>query len=320
MENSMNTANYNRFIGFMAKLESAATTAKERNVINSARGMFAKCAQLESEQRRASTANAGTFTVNVPNGTSPEYTSGMREHGGSNIKPMTPEEKEAFNADVTARNKQWKKQLGSMKRRVKTAESTLEQYAEIAPGELDAWVENTLRPTIEEYLDTEEGGLVWADENKKTVKKERGAGGFVTPAMKRAKYEDDKKAYIEQLKAKKAKEEEAKKAKEAEAKAKADDDALMKETAEKAAKAEAEKKKKAEEEANPKKKGLFKRVFGAAKDAILGKEAKLGGGLDESIATSDLRACFESVFGNSDHLSDEAIRAICYNAVDRKCR
>jgi hypothetical protein len=60
-------------------------------------------------------------------------------------------------------------------------------------------------------------------------------------------------------------------------------------------------------------------MFGAAKDAILGKEAKLGG-IEESIATSDLRACFESVFGNSEHLSDEAIRAICYNAVDRKCR
>ena len=310
----MNTANYNRFIGFMAKLESAATTAKERDVINSARGMFAKCAQFEG--------TAATMDVNMAaKSRSPEF--GMMDHGGSNIKPMTPEEKEAYNADVTARNKQWKKQLGSMKRRVKTAENTLEQYAEIAPGELDAWVENTLRPTIEEYLDSEEGGLVWADENKKTVKRERGAGGFVTPAMKRAKYEDDKKAYIEQLKAKKAKEEETKKAKEAEAKAKDDDDALMKETAEKAAKAEAEKKKKAEEEANPKKKGLFKRVFGAAKaakDAILGKEAKLGGGLDESIATSDLRACFESVFGNSEHLSDEAIRAICYNAVDRKFR
>ena len=310
----MNTTNYNRFIGFMSLLESQATTAKERDVINSARGMFAKCAQLEG--------TAGTMDVNMAaKSRSPEF--GMMQHGGSNIKTMTPEEKDAFNADVTARNKQWKKQLGSMRRRVKTAENTLEQYAEIAPGELDAWVENTLRPTIEEYLDSEEGGLVWADENKKTVKRERGAGGFVTPAMKRAKYEDDKKAYVEQLKAKKAKEEEAKKAKEAEAKAKDDDDALMKETAEKAAKAEAEKKKKAEEEANPKKKGLFKRVFGAAKaakDAILGKEAKLGGGLDESIATSDLRACFESVFGNSEHLSDEAIRAICYNAVDRKFR
>lgn len=277
----MNTANYNRFIGFMAKLESQATTDRERDVINSARGMFAKCAQFEG--------TAATMDVNMAaKSRSPEF--GMMDHGGSNIKPMTPEEKEAFNADVTARNKQWKKQLGSMKRRVKTAESTLEQYAEIAPGELDAWVENTLRPTIEEYLDTEEGGLVWADENKKTVKKERGAGGFVTPAMKRAKYEDDKKAYIEQLKAKKAKEEEAKKAKEAETKGD-----------------EAKEAPKAEQKAEPeKKKGLFSRM-----------KAKLFG---ESVDTSDLRACFESVFGNSEHLSDEAIRAICYNAVDRKFR
>lgn len=277
----MNTANYNRFIGFMAKLESAATTAKERDVINSARGMFAKCAQFEG--------TAATMDVNMAaKSRSPEF--GMMSHNGPKTKPMTQAEKDAFNADVDARNKQWKKQLGSMKRRVKTAEHTLEQYAEIAPGELDAWVENTLRPTIEEYLDTEEGGLVWADENKKTVKKERGAGGFVTPAMKRAKYEDDKKAYIEQLKAKKAKEEEAKKAKEAEAKGD-----------------EAKEAPKDEQKAEPeKKKGLFSRM-----------KAKLFG---ESVDTSELRSCFESVFGNSEHLSDEAIRAICYNAVERKFR
>lgn len=277
----MNTANYNRFIGFMAKLESAATTAKERDVINSARGMFAKCAQFEG--------TAATMDVNMAaKSRSPEF--GMMDHGGSNIKPMTPEEKEAFNADVTARNAQWKKQLGSMKRRVKTAEHTLEEYAEIAPGELDAWVENTLRPTIEEYLDSEEGGLVWADENKKTVKRERGAGGFITPAMKRAKYEDDKKAYIEQLKAKKAKEEEAKKAKDAETKGN-----------------EAKEASKDEQKAEPeKKKGLFSRM-----------KAKLFG---ESVDASELRSCFESVFGNSEHLSDEAIRAICYNAVERKFR
>lgn len=279
----MNTANYNRFIGFMAKLESAATTDRERDVINSARGMFAKCAQFEG--------TAATMDVNMASKSrTPEYGSGMLDHSGPKGKPMTAEEKAAFNADVDARNKQWKKQLGSMKRRVKTAEHTLEQYAEIAPGELDAWVENTLRPTIEEYLDTEEGGLVWADENKKTVKKERGAGGFVTPAMKRAKYEDDKKAYIEQMKAKKAKEEEAKKA--------------------------AAQPKDAGEETPPKgdepkgepekKKGLLSRM-----------KAKLFG---ESVDTSELRSCFESVFGNSEHLSDEAIRAICYNAVDRKCR
>lgn len=289
----MNTANYNRFIGFMAKLESAATTDKERDVINSARGMFAKCAQFEG--------TAATMDVNMaPKFRSPEF--GMMDHGGSNIKTMTPEEKEAFNADVTARNKQWKKQLGSMKRRVKTAENTLEQYAEIAPGELDAWVENTLRPTIEEYLDTEEGGLVWADENKKTVKRERGAGGFITPAMKRAKYEDDKKAYIDQIKAKKAKEEEAKKAKDAEAAKTQEAEAKGDEAPKDEQKAEPEKKK-AEPE---KKKGLFSRM-----------KAKLFG---ESVDASELRSCFESVFGNSEHLSDEAIRAICYNAVDRKCR
>lgn len=277
----MNTANYNRFIGFMAKLESAATTAKERDVINSARGMFAKCAQFEG--------TAATMDVNMAaKSRSPEF--GMMSHNGPKAKTMTQAEKDAFNADVDARNKQWKKQLGSMKRRVKTAENTLEQYAEIAPGELDAWVENTLRPTIEEYLDTEEGGLVWADENKKTVKKERGAGGFVTPAMKRAKYEDDKKAYIEQLKAKKAKEEEAKKAKEAEAKGD-----------------EAKEAPKYEQKGEPeKKKGLFSRM-----------KAKLFG---ESVDASELRSCFESVFGNSEHLSDEAIRAICYNAVERKFR
>jgi len=281
MEISMNTANYNRFIGFMAKLESQATTDRERDVINSARGMFAKCAQFEG--------TAATMDVNMAaKSRSPEF--GLRDHGSSNIKPMTQDEKDAFNADVDARNKQWKKQLGSMKRRVKTAENTLEQYAEIAPGELDAWVENTLRPTIEEYLDSEEGGLVWADENKKTVKRERGAGGFITPAMKRAKYEDDKKAYIEQIKAKKAKEEEAKKAKEAEAKGD-----------------EAKEAPKDEHKDEPeKKKGLFSRM-----------KAKLFG---ESVDTSELRSCFESVFGNSEHLSDEAIRAICYNAVERKFR
>lgn len=280
----MNTANYNRFIGFMSLLESQTTTAKERDVINSARGMFAKCAQLEG--------TAGTMDVNMAaKSRSPEF--GMMDHSGPKTKPMTQEEKDAFNADVTARNKQWKKQLGSMRRRVKTAENTLEQYAEIAPGELDAWVENTLRPTIEEYLDTEEGGLVWADENKKTVKRERGAGGFITPAMKRAKYEDDKKAYIDQIKAKKAKEDEAKKAKDAEAA--------------KAQEAEAKEAPKDEQKGEPeKKKGLFSRM-----------KARLFG---ESVDASELRSCFESVFGNSEHLSDEAIRAICYNAVERKFR
>ena len=280
----MKTANYNRFINFMTKLESQATTTKERDVINSARGMFAKCAQFEG--------TAATMDVNMAaKSRSPEF--GMMSHNGPKAKPMTQAEKDAFNADVDARNKQWKKQLGSMRRRVKTAENTLEQYAEIAPGELDAWVENTLRPTIEEYLDTEEGGLVWADENKKTVKRERGAGGFITPAMKRAKYEADKKAYIDQI-AKKAKEDEAKKAKDAEAA--------------KAQEAEAKEAPKDEQKGEPekKKKSLFSRM-----------KARLFG---ESVDASELRSCFESVFGNSEHLSDEAIRAICYNAVERKFR
>ena len=281
MENSMKTANYNRFIDFMAKLESAATTVKERDVINSARGMFAKFE-----------GTAATMDVNMAaKSRSPEF--GMMSHNGPKAKPMTQAEKDAFNADVKARNEQWKKQVGGLKRRVKTAERTLEEYAEIAPGELDAWVENTLRPTIEEYLDSEEGGLVWADGTKKKVKKELGPGGFITPAMKRAQYDADKKAYIEQIKAKKAKEEEAKKAKEEEAK--------------KAKEAEANEAKKDEQKAEPeKKKGLFSRM-----------KAKLFG---ESVDASELRSCFESVFGNSEHLSDEAIRAICYNAVERKFR
>jgi hypothetical protein len=104
--------------------------------------------------------------------------------------------------------------------------------------------------------------------------------------MKRAKYEDDKKAYIDQIKSKKAKEDEAKKAKSGEAK--------------EATKAE-------EQKGDPeKKKGFFSRM----------KEKLFG----ESIDTSELRSCFESVFGNSEHLPDEAIRAICYNAVERKFR
>ena len=258
----MKTANYNRFIDFMAKLESAATTVKERDVINSARGMFAKFE-----------GTAATMDVNMAaKSRSPEF--GMMSHNGPKAKPMTQAEKDAFNADVKARNEQWKKQVGGLKRRVKTAERTLEEYAGIAPGELDAWVENTLRPTIEEYLDSEEGGLVWADGTKKKVKKELGPGGFITPAMKRAQYDADKKAYIEQIKAKEA---------------------------------EANEAKKDEQKAEPeKKKGLFSRM-----------KAKLFG---ESVDASELRSCFESVFGNSEHLSDEAIRAICYNAVERKFR
>lgn len=285
----MKTANYNRLIDFMAMLESAATTDRERDVINSARGIFAKFE-----------GTAGTMDVDIASKTrTPEF--GMMQHGGSNIKPMTQEEKDAFNADVDARNKQWSKQLGSMKRRVKNAEHTLEEYAEISPGELDAWVENTLRPTIEEYLDSEEGGLVWADETKKKVKRERGAGGFITPAMKRAKYDEDKKNYLDGMN--KAKEEKAAAEKKA------------KEATKKAEKAEESEAKEEPKEDKPKKRGFFGRL----KDAVLGGEAKLGGNL-ESVSTADLRACFESVFGKSDHLSDEAVRAICFDAVDRKFR
>jgi hypothetical protein len=286
----MKTANYDRLIGFMAKMESAATTPREKEVINSARGIFAKFE-----------GTAATMDVNMASKSrTPEFS--MMQHGGSNIKPMTQEEKDAFNADVDARNKQWNRQLGSMKRRVKNAEHTLEEYAEIAPGELDAWVENTLRPTIEEYLDSEEGGLVWADENKKKVKRERGAGGFITPAMKRAKYDEDKKKWLdERAKAKEEKEAAEKKAKEAEKKA---EETEVKEEP-----------KEEPKEDKPKKRGFF----GKLKDAVLGGEAKLGGAL-ESVSTADLRACFESVFGNSDHLSDNAVRAICINALDRKFR
>lgn len=272
----MKTANYNRFIDFMAKLESTATTAKERDVINSARGMFAKFE-----------GTAATMDVNMAaKSRSPEF--GMMSHNGSKTKPMTQAEKDAFNADVSARNKQWKKQVGGLKRRVKTAERTLEEYAGIAPGELDAWVENTLRPTIEEYLDSEEGGLVWTDETKKKVKKELGPGGFITPAMKRAQYDADKKAYLDRVKSKK--DAEAKKAVADQSKADGKEDIEGEEQ-----KGEPEKKK-----------GLFSRM-----------KAKLFG---ESIDATDLRACYESVFGNSEHLSDEAIRAICYNAVERKYR
>ena len=276
MEISMKTANYNRFIDFMAKLESTATTAKERDVINSARGMFAKFE-----------GTAATMDVDMASKSrSPEF--GTMPHNGSKAKPMTQAEKDAFNADVNARNKQWKKQVGGLKRRVKTAERTLEEYAGIAPGELDAWVENTLRPTIEEYLDSEEGGLVWTDETKKKVKKELGPGGFITPAMKRAQYDADKKAYLDRVKSKK--DAEAKKAAVDQSKADGKEDIEGEEQ-----KGEPEKKK-----------GLFSRM-----------KAKLFG---ESIDATDLRACYESVFGNSEHLSDEAIRAICYNAVERKFR
>lgn len=298
MEFSMQTANYNRMINFMAQLESVATTDKEREVINSARGMFAKCAG--TAQFEAGTA--ATMDANISNGTAPSFTGGMREHGGSNIKPMTQEEVNSFNADVDARNKQWKRQLSGLRRRVKTAEHTLEEYAEIAPGELDAWVDNVLRPTIEEYLGSEEGGLVWADESKKKVKKERGAGGFITPEMKRAKYDDDKKKAIEGFK--KSQEDTKKKA----------DDAI-KASLDKADEADAKAKESDSKEGEEKKKkgGLFNTLKGLGKKAL--KAIDLA-----SVSDPELRTCFESVFGNSEHLSDDAIRAICYNALDRKCR
>ena len=90
MENSMKTANYNRFINFMTKLESQATTTKERDVINSARGMFAKCAQFEG--------TAATMDVNMAaKSRSPEF--GMMSHNGPKAKPMTQAEKDAFDND-----------------------------------------------------------------------------------------------------------------------------------------------------------------------------------------------------------------------------
>ena len=293
MEISMQTSNYTRMLNFMAKLESAATTDKEKEVINAARGKFV--------QSMFEAGTAGTMDVNIANGMSPSYTSGMMSHSGPKSKPMSPDERVAFNADVDARNRQWKRQLSGLRRRVKTAEHTLEEYAEIAPGELDAWVENTLRPTIEEYLDSEEGGLVWADENKKKVKRERGAGGFITPAMKRAQYDEDKKKASDSIK--QAKEGDKKKAEDELKKSKESDDKAKEKTDNKESKAPDEKK---------------GGVFGSLKN--LGKKALKAVHLMDSVSDTDLRSCFESVFGNSEHLSDNVIRAICYNALDRKCR
>ena len=81
----------------------------------------------------------------------------------------------------------------------------------------------------------------------------------------------------------------------------------------------------AEEPKKEKKRGFFGRLKDAAKatkDAILGKEASLGGMEPQmtSVSDKDLRTCFESVFGDSSSLTDESIRAICYNAVDRMTR
>jgi hypothetical protein len=300
-------------MNFMARMENAATTDRERDVINSARGIFAK---FETQNIRNG-GTAATGDAHIDNGLSNDYS--YLPHNGTRFKHLSEEELKAQNADITAREAQWNTQVANMRRRAKRAENTLEEYAEIAPGEIDAWVENTLRPTIEEYLDRDDGKLVWTDDTKKKVMREKDFAGIYSSDMKRRQFDEDKKKYVEKLKAKK--EAEAKKAKEAEEalKAKAEDDALMAETAALKAKDEEEKRKAAEEEANPKKKGIFSRVFGAAKDALLGKEAKLGGDL-ESVSDADLRACFESVFGNSDHLSDETVRVICLNALDRKHR
>lgn len=312
MEFSMTNEKCKRFLDFTARLESVATTEREKQFIQEARQVFAGSAQLE-----------GIFDRNMAEISRTKDPS-MRTHNGPASKQMSQDEKNAYNSDVEARNKQWGKQLNGMKRRVKTAEHTLEEYAEIAPGELDAWVENTLRPTIEEYLDSEEGGLVWADESKKKVKRERGAGGFITPEMKRAKYDADKKKWIDDRNNEKKAAEEKKKAE-----AKQTEEANQKPDA----KAEA----KPEQNGNaPKKEEKKPGFWSKFKDAMkydptrpgriakkawnFAKKALSDNVAEESIATSDLRACFESVFGNSDHLSDDAIRAICYNAVERKCR
>ena len=300
----MNQEKYNQFIDFTAKLESVAATDREKVIIDAARDMFTQCAQFESG------GTAATGDVKISNGKNPDYTSGTLPHNGPKSKPRTPEQAAEYNADVDARNAQWAKQNQSMKRRVKNAEHTLEEYAELAPGELDAWVEKTLRPTIEEYLDSEEGGLVWADETKKKVKRERGAGGFITPEMKRAKFDADRKKWISDFdKAKAAKEAEAKKAAEPKKEEAPENQA------------DAEKKPgfwdkfKGAMKYDPSRPGrVAKKVWNFAKKAFSDNVA------EESIATSDLRACFESVFGNSDHLSDDAVRAICYNALDRKFR
>ena len=291
----MQTETYNRMLNFMAQLESVATSDKEKDVINSARGMLAK-AQFEA-------GTAGTMDVSIPTGNAPDFTSGTMSHSGPKSKAMSQDERDAFNADVNARNKQWKRQLSGLRRRVKTAEHTLEEYAEVAPGELDAWVENTLRPTIEAYLDSEEGGLVWADENKKKVKRERGAGGFITPAMKRAQYDEDKKKMSDIIN----------KSKEGDKK-KAEDDLKKSLEADKAKEGKGADTAPAEGAKEEKKEGAFEKLKG------IGKKALKALHLMDSVSDTDLRSCFESVFGNSEHLSDDTIRAICYNALDRKFR
>lgn len=298
----MQLENYKRLLDFTAQLESVATTDKERDLINSARGMFAK---LEG--------TGATMDVRIPNGTSASLGQNTfgGTHAGPKAKTMTPEELTAHNADIHSMEKQWRRQVGTLKRSVKSAEHTLERYAEIAPGELDAWVENVLRPTIEEYLASEDGGLMWDDQNQGKVKRRRGPGGFITPAMKRAQYDEDRKNFGEKFKGDKQGKKDADSAKNAPKDDKKEDKKDEK-------KPDTKPETKATEPKKGKLSGLkagLKKAAGAVKDFMMsGKVA------EESVTTSDLRACFESVFGDSSHLSDDSIKAICFNSVDRLTR
>ena len=275
----MNATNYNKYLNFMARLESVATP-KEKELINQARGMFAKFE-----------GTAGTMDRPILTGTSDDLGQKTFGTGGNTkVRHRTEEERAEEAADRKARELQWAKQGKSLERRAKNAKQTLLQYAERNPAELDVWVEKVLEPAIEEYLNTEEGGLEWGTDKKgnKVVNRVKGTGGFMTPDMKRAKYKEDRKAALKEVR-------DAKKAKEKEA-----------QEAQKNAEKEAAKTEKTPEDKKPEeKKGFFskiKKFFG------------------ESVTDTELRACYESVFGSSEHLSDEAVRAICFNAVDRLSR
>lgn len=286
----MNAANYQKYLNFMTRLESVASP-KEKVLINQARGMFAKMEGTAATMDR-STANYGK---------SPSLNT-FGSAGKSKIKELSPEEAAAQKEDRDAREAQWAKQAKTLEKKANTAKETLLKYAQLEPAKLDVWVEKTLEPAIEDYLNSEEGGLEWeTDENgKKVVVKKQGVGGFVTPEMKKAKYKEDRKAELKAIRDQKKAAAEAEKAKAAETAA-------------------------AEEPKKEKKRGFFGRLKDAAKatkDAILGKEAALGGMEPQmaSVSDKDLRTCFESVFGDSSSLTDESIRAICYNAVDRMTR
>ena len=274
----MNAANYNKYLNFMAKLESVATP-KEKELINKARGMFAK---FEA-------GTAATMDVKIPNGTSSDlgqHTFGSA--GNTKVRHRTDEERAQEAADREAREKQWAKQGKALERKATTAKQTLLKYAELKPAELDVWVEKVLEPAIEDYLNTEEGGLEWGtdEKGKKVVNRVKGAGGFVTPEIKRAKFKEDRKLALKEFR-------DAKKAEKKDL-----EDALNDEETKPAANKE-------EKKVEEKKPGFFskiKKFFG------------------ESVTDAECRSLYESVFGSSEHLSDEAVRAICYNAVDRLSR